>query len=186
LLWRVNGKLKVICVSGKAQHGKDTVASIMKEQLEMRGNSVLICHYADLVKYICTKFFDWNGNKDEYGRTLLQYVGTDVIRTKEPDYWVDFIIEVLKFFPDTWDYVIIPDTRFPNECQRMKAEFHSVSVRVDRPGFESNLTEEQKKHPSETSLDSYKFDAYIHNKGTIKTLEHEVIKFLEEKCYEKE
>ena len=42
---------KVICISAKAQHGKDTTATILKSALEERGNEVLIFHYADLLKY---------------------------------------------------------------------------------------------------------------------------------------
>lgn len=51
--------MKVICISGKAQNGKDTTAGFMKEILEARGNRVLIAHFGDLVKYICKTFFDW-------------------------------------------------------------------------------------------------------------------------------
>ena len=88
---------KILLVSAKAQHGKDSVAEIAKEQLELKGKKVLICHYADLLKYICKTFFDWDGNKDDKGRTLLQYVGTDVIRNKNhaPNYWVGFIVDLL-------------------------------------------------------------------------------------------
>ena len=56
------------------------------------GYSTLIVHYADLLKYMCKTFFGWNGEKDEFGRSLLQRVGTDCIRNVEPDYWVDFVI----------------------------------------------------------------------------------------------
>ena len=106
--------MKVICISGKARHGKDTLAGILKNHLEDQGNRVLIAHFGDLVKYICEKFFDWDEQKDERGRTLLQYVGTDVVRTQEPNFWTDFIKKVLTLFPDEWDYVLIPDCRFPN------------------------------------------------------------------------
>ena len=110
---------EIIVISGHAQHGKDTVARMIRSDLEEHGNSVLITHYGDLVKYICKTFFDWNGEKDEYGRTLLQYVGTDVIRKAQPDFWVGFIIQILRFFPDVWDYVLIPDARFPNEIRAL-------------------------------------------------------------------
>lgn len=107
--------MKVIVISGKAQHGKDTTAGFMKSALESDGYSVLIAHYGDLVKYICKTFFGWDGQKDEYGRSLLQRIGTDVIRAQDQDYWVRFIGTILWFFKDEWDYVLIPDCRFPNE-----------------------------------------------------------------------
>ena len=109
--------MKVICISGKAQNGKDTTASFMKQALEDKGQRVLIAHFGDLVKYICKTFFGWDGQKDERGRTLLQYVGTDKIRAVSPDYWVDFIVNILTIFKDEWDYVLIPDCRFPNEYE---------------------------------------------------------------------
>ena len=79
-------------ISGHAQNGKDTVASMIGNDLKKHGYRVLITHYGDLVKYICKTFFNWNGKKDDYGRTILQYVGTDIIRHAEPDYWVEFIV----------------------------------------------------------------------------------------------
>ena len=56
-----------ICISGKAQNGKDTSAEIFKNELVIRGHSVLVIHQADLLKYICKAFFNWNGEKDEAG-----------------------------------------------------------------------------------------------------------------------
>lgn len=164
--------MKVIAISGKARHGKDTTANILRHELESRGNRVLIAHYADLLKYICAKFFGWNGEKDDAGRQLLQYVGTDVIRVKMPDFWVDFIISIMNLFPDTWEYVLIPDCRFPNEIDRLKeAGFDSIHIRVRRPGFESPLSKEQQLHASETALDNVTPSCYIDNNGSIKDLE---------------
>lgn len=159
--------MKIICISGKAQHGKDTTAAYLKEILEGDRHSVLIAHYAGLVKYICKSFFDWNGQKDTYGRTLLQYVGTDVVRQQDPDFWVRFISDVLEFFKDEWDYVLIPDCRFPNEIDHLKERGHQVThLRVVRNNFDNGLSPEQQAHPSETALDNVKADYYIENPGT--------------------
>lgn len=157
--------MNIITISGKAECGKDTSAKEIKNQLENYGYSVLICHYADLLKYICKTFFEWDGKKDEEGRTLLQMVGTETIRTKEPDFWVDFIKQILRLFPSEWDYVLIPDTRFPNEINLMKDEFPTVSIKVVRPNYENSLTEEQRQHVSETALDDFSFDYVLTNPG---------------------
>ena len=61
--------------------------------------------------------------------------------------------KLLELFKDEWDYVLIPDTRFPNEIEGM-ADFNPKHIRIVRPGF-NMLTEEQQKHPSETALDNY-------------------------------
>lgn len=158
--------MKIICIAGKARHGKDTAANYMKKKIELSGKKVLIMHYADLLKYICKTIFNWNGVKDEKGRQLLQYVGTDVIRQQAPDYWVDFVIGVLNMFYGDWDYVLIPDCRFPNEIERLKeAEFDTISVKIVRDDFVSELTSEQQEHISETALDDYEFNYIIHNKS---------------------
>lgn len=157
--------MKVILISGKAGHGKDTLAGYMKDYLESRKFKVLIVHYGDLLKYICKSLFGWDGQKDDYGRTLLQRVGTDVIRKKEPDYWVRFVSDMLWFFPDEWDYVLIPDVRFPNEIEGL-AGFDPYHIRIDRPGF-NMLTEEQQHHISETALDEYPYDLLVRNTGTL-------------------
>ena len=166
---------KVICISAKAQHGKDTTATIMKSALEVRGNKVLIFHYADLLKYLCKEYFGWNGEKDDAGRTLLQYVGTDIVRTKDPNYWVNFAVSFLKMFEDEWDYVLIPDCRFPNEVNTMQTHFDTLYIRVIRPNFKSPLSEEQQKHPSETSLDNYMYDELICNNSDVLHLGAKVI-----------
>ena len=169
--------MKVICISGKAQHGKDTTAGYLMEALENQGKKVLIAHYGDLVKYVCEKFFGWDGVKDENGRTILQKVGTDLIREQEPIYWVGFIDSILYFCSDYagWDYVLIPDCRFPNEVDFLKENnWDVVHVRVIRnqPGFVSPLTEEQQKHISETAMDDYPIDIRVENSGTLEQLKN--------------
>lgn len=156
--------MKIILVSGKARHGKDTAAELMASMLHAKGMSAKIIHYADLLKYLCKQYFNWNGEKDDAGRTLLQHVGTDVIRAQNPDYWVDFVISFVRLFEKEWDFVIIPDTRFPNEIERWKQEGFDVSyIRVVRPEFQSDLSEEQMNHPSETALDHYPADFLVNN-----------------------
>lgn len=175
--------LKIFCISGKARHGKDTVANIMKEYFENNGKKVLIAHYADLLKYICKTFFNWDGKKDDNGRSLLQYIGTDVIREQQPDYWVNFIYSILKLFKNEWDYVIIPDCRFSNEIEFLKIRGLEVyAIRVNRACsspdskiFNGNLTLEQSNHISETALDKYNFDYIVNNDSDIEHLRGKVI-----------
>ena len=172
-------KTKVICISGKAQHGKDTTAHFIKEYLEEHGKSVLIMHYSDLLKFIVRTYFGWNGEKDKDGRALLQYVGTDVIRRQSPDYWTDFAVGLIRMFPDEWDYVILADCRFPNEVECFKnTEFDTFHLRVIRAPFVSPLTPEQQLHPSETALDGVKADDYLLNTGTLEEYQTKVYRML--------
>ena len=167
--------MKVICISGKAGHGKDTVAGMMAEMLESDGYSTLVTHFADLVKYVCKMFFGWNGEKDEYGRSLLQRVGTDIVRAKDPDYWVGFVAEMMSMFDGEWDYVLVPDCRFPNEVDYLKASgFNTEHIRVFRKDYVGLLTNEQKSHPSEIALDGVKPDRYIENDGSLEDLRRKI------------
>ena len=175
----MNKKPTVILLSGKSGSGKDFVANIMKEKLEQKGNKVLVTHYADLLKYILKTFFDWDGQKDEHGRHLLQYVGTDVIRRQNPNYWVDFVKDIIIMFSNNWDYILIPDARFPNEITRMFcSNFRTISIRITRLNYISKLTDEQQQHESETALDSYSFDYYMTNDGTLDGVTKEVDNFI--------
>lgn len=177
--------MRILAISGKARHGKDTFAEYVKERLEQDGHSVLITHYADLLKYICCKFFGWDGKKDDEGRVLLQKIGTDVVRVQKPNFWVNFLIDILDMFPNEWEYVLIPDCRFPNEIIRfVQFGFDITHIRVVRPGFASPLTKEQRMHESETALDKTKPDYAIINDGTLEDLRTKSNEFVEEVLYE--
>ena len=160
--------MKVICISGKARSGKDTSAEIIKKLLLGSGKRVLITHYADLLKFVCKSYFRWDGNKDERGRNLLQHVGTDIFRAEDEDFWVRFVCRMILASRREWDYVIIPDARFPNEITYLKDKLLDVThIRIIRDEPDEMLTDEQKAHSSETALDNVVPDKTIYNNGTI-------------------
>lgn len=66
--------MKIIAISGKAQHGKDTTAEFLKSELETHGYKVQIAHYADLLKYICNFIF-----KSRLGKILNSLAVNEVI-----------------------------------------------------------------------------------------------------------
>lgn len=172
LVLRRNNK---IFITGNC--GKDSTADILKKHFDQIGKKTLITHYADLVKYVCKTFFEWNGEKDEYGRSLLMRVGTDEIRATYPDFWVKFICDIISIYNHKWDYVMIPDCRFPNEIEYVKARgFDVKTIRVNRLNYLSLLTEEQQKHSSETSLDNYEFDYIVNSESGLDKLEKEIHK----------
>lgn len=171
--------IKIITISGKAEAGKDLTATILKEKLELKNKRVLITRYADLVKYFAKQYFNWDGNKDEKGRTLLQWLGTDNVRKKEPNYWVDFIKGFVKLFQNEFDYVLIPDCRFPNEINLWKQDgWNITALHIERLNYENHLTLEQRLHPSEIALDNFNFDYYIKSKNNIEDLKEKINDFL--------
>jgi hypothetical protein len=154
--------MKIILISGKAEAGKDTTAEILKEILYPFGLESIRLAYGDYVKTTAREIWGWNGSKDEAGRALLQWWGTECVRQKEPTFWVDSVIRLVKVLPDNIDFVFIPDVRFPNEITAwQEAGFDIISVRVERPGHVSALNAEQLKHISETALDNWAFDVVL-------------------------
>lgn len=159
----------ITLIAGKAQHGKDFTAEKMQMFFAAAGETTVIMHYADLLKFYARTYLGWNGKKDEHGRTLLQVLGTQV-RKKDPDYWVNAVLAGLQVLGEYMDHLIIADCRFPNELDAVKEFFKDsdikvVTVRVERPGFDNGLTETQKAHPSETALDGRVFDHVLTNTG---------------------
>lgn len=164
--------MKVFLISGKAGHGKDTFAGMLQKELEALGGKVLMPHFADLVKFYAQKYLNWNGEKDETGRQLLQAIGNNSFRQSFPSYWAEITAKCVNVMGEYFgfDYAIIPDTRYPNEIDVVK-EYNSdtVTVRIVRYNEDSTiweneeLTQKQKENPSETSLDNYAFDYIIEN-----------------------
>lgn len=173
---------KVILISGNAQHGKDQTAQFIKSELEQWGRTVLILHFADYIKRYCT-MMGWDGKtKDEYWRTKLQYLGTEKIRQElnMPNFHVNRICEDIQILSDEYDYFLIPDCRFPNEVHYTRATFpeQTMDIRVVRNNFKSSLTDEQKSHISETSLDAFNFTYEIYNDGNLDDLYDTVYDFV--------
>lgn len=166
--------MNLILLSGKAGAGKTTVQKIIEQQLTARGYVCQSANFADLVKYVSKSFCGWNGEKDDAGRLLLQTVGTDIVRAEDELYWIRFIKDMISFFGDVYDFMIVGDARFPNEIEYFKdgCEFgyiqnldRVISVRIEREELtDCNISAENAKHSSETSLDNYEFDITVINK----------------------
>ena len=150
---------KIITISGKARHGKDTFASFLEESLNAYGRKTYIYHYADPVKMCATNYFGWNGEKDEYGRSLLQNIGTDRARAHDENTWVNIAKAIIENVFYDAEYIIIPDTRFPNEIECWD---NPLTLKVARKNYENDLNESQRAHASETALDNYVFNIEVY------------------------
>lgn len=176
-------KTKIILVSAKARNGKDTFAEYLKLQLEKKGKVVLIDHFAKYIKGYCRQM-GWQGDKDDYWRTKLQLLGTEIIKEQlnYKCFHAKRMCEDIQILTNTFDidYIIIPDTRFKDEIFTIASYFPNdyESVRVNRIDFESDLTDEQKKHKSECDLDDYDFKN-VFNVTTIESLYRLIDKYIE-------
>lgn len=169
---------RLIGLIGYARTGKDTVADYLVDQHEF-----VRLASGDLVRDVLYAANPWittgNGYRrrlqlvvDKFGweetkaipevRRLLQELGTEgVRRTLGEDVWIDETLRRAKACPAD---VVITDTRFPNEAQKVRMA-GGVLVRINRPGVGP-----LNGHSSETLIDSIKADHVVENDGTLEDL----------------
>lgn len=162
----------VIGINGIKRAGKDTAAIYLRHHLRA---DVTTLYWAGLLKRVAAMllglpedyFFD-DKAKDELflvgpgvymtGREFLQKLGTECLRDViHQDFWIQ---RVLREIDAAYaQYILIPDTRFPNEYAAIK-NLGGYVIRVVRPQVETG-----DMHISETALDGYDFDDVIDNSG---------------------
>ena len=151
----------IIGISGKLQSGKDTVADYLVKKY-----GFVRVAFADKLKEIARDLFFWDGQKDDYGRKLLQDIGMKMREVKN-DVWVNYILQKVndkRLVTKNW---VITDVRFKNEADLVHLSGGDL-WRVNRQLDRSN---EFDKHPSETELDNYEnFTTIINNFGTLNEL----------------
>ena len=173
--------MKIIGISGKIGSGKTSLTQHLLKHLDSTWVRIA---YGDLLKievssrfnFILEYCYDSRKNncvpvpaityteKGAYDvpdfpyptvRRLLQWWGTEVRRTEDPDYWVKAMREVLDRCRASKQHagVIVDDVRFPNEAELIK-EQGGLLVRLDTyPGWVCD--QKAASHPSETALDDY-------------------------------
>ncbi len=162
---------EIVVISGKATHGKDETAKRIISALEKEGKTCLIIAVGDALKSTAGKYFGWDGQKDEKGRTILQSMAM-LTRKNNPGVWSNILNELIKALGPEYDYVFVPDVRFPIEAESLKKAFPGKvrSIFIKRINYESTLTMEQQKNITENSMDGYPFNDIIIN-DTLEELE---------------
>lgn len=173
--------MKVILIGGKARSGKDTIADFMIEDLEKMGKKPCKIQIGQYIKYYATRYFGWDGREETKPRTLLQELGTEVIRKKiDPDFHIDRLIQDIRVLSHFYDTFIVSDVRMPNEIEKPKSIFEDVvTIKMLRPSLE--LDSKQKQHSTETALDNYNnFDYIVDNNSTLEDLQIKAKEILKE------
>jgi hypothetical protein len=148
----------LIGVGNKARHGKDTFASMLVDAFRMARVDARRFGHADAV-YAVARMTKGMGAKDP---KVLQDTGME-IRKKDPY----LTIRTMRWaIHDVAPAVaVIPDTRFINEAEAVKAE-HGFLVRVVRYRADGTMHIDPSRpadHPSEVELDGYEWDSVIEN-----------------------
>ena len=174
----------IFLICGKARHGKTTTGNFIRKYAKEQGLDVANTYIALYLKTYAEHFFGWSGKDEDKPRELLQKLGTDIIRKKlgMEYFFINRTIEdinILKYF---FHVIIIDDIRFPIEIEKIKESFKNViSIKILRENFESELSNEQMQHATETALDNYdNYDYIIKNNGSLEELDENVIDILKE------
>jgi len=135
-------------------------------------------HFAYALKKIATDCFDWDGEKDDKGRRLLQVLGTEAGREYNDNIWLDKMREQIEKNVGYANYWLIPDTRFPNEMDfiRCYETMLGMVVEIQRPDLDTG--NENYGHSSETALDGVSSDVVIINDGSMDELRSKAKEFV--------
>ncbi len=172
--------MEIFMFCGKARSGKDTSALILKKILEEKNKKVLILQYSYYIKEFAKKISDWDGSEETKPRSLLQELGTDIIRKKiDEQFFVKKLIEDLRVYEYYFDYIIISDVRFDIEIDEPRKKYNVKAIKITRENKNEILTEKQQSHSTETGLDNYtNFDYEIKNDYDLEYLEQEIRKLV--------
>jgi len=165
---------KIITFSGRARSGKNLSASLIRKGLEKKGVRCFEAAFADWLKCLVAKNFDYDEDKKSEYRTLLQEFGTDKVRLIDKDFWVKIVSMTIDLLKDEYDVFLLTDARFENELDHtvFSHEHQIYNVLVKRDGFH-DLTRKQERHSSEqlAERDPDLFDCVIRNDGNLEDLE---------------
>lgn len=175
----INHNPKIFIISGKARSGKNTVATIICERYKNVKCKKL--SYAYYLKKYLIDISSWDGSEDTKPRDLLQDFGTNFLKNKiNKHFLINRTIEDIKVYSYFYDVIIISDARLIEEIEIPKKEFKNViTIRINKD-CDNNLTDAQKNHITETSLDNYgNFDFNIENNDNYEKLYNNVNNILE-------
>ena len=173
----------IMVVSGKANSGKDTTCEFMDNYVKTKGLKVINLQFSSYIKKYAKEISEWSGEEDSKPRTLLQQLGTDIIRKKiDNNFFINRIIGDIKVYSYYFDFITVSDARLPQEMDAIYNEFKNVyRVKIKRPNFNNNLNKEEKKHITEIALDNYKdYEYIIDNNGTLEELNIKAKKIIDE------
>jgi hypothetical protein len=169
---------KVLVLIGKAGAGKDTVAGMIYDMVSSPRPHAF--RFSEPLKELCETVFGWSakalgdlnykeevlpmvlkridGSSMRTRREVLQYIGTDVFRTMDPEVWISAALRIAAGRASMFDCsgFICTDCRFPNELEALKKHFGEIRVVRLVKDNGSQITSSQ--HASERMIDSLPFD----------------------------
>lgn len=174
-------KLYLIC--GKARAGKDTFAKLIKQEEEKNNKKVCILKLTAPLYRWAEDYFNYDKEKDEKPRELLQTIGYDILQLKlgKKDFLLDYLITTIEILDDYYDVGLITDGRLVHEIEILKEKYPNIKTILLTNKKDNKLTNKEKNHQTEIDLDDYQdFDYIVENKD-MESLKQEALKIVEDK-----
>lgn len=174
-------KLYLIC--GKARAGKDTFAKLIKQEEEKDNNKVCILKLTAPLYSWAEDYFNYDKEKNEKPRELLQALGYDILqlKLKKKDFLLDYLITTIEVLDNYYDIGLITDGRLVHEIEVLKEKYPNIKTILLTNKQDNKLTNKEKNHQTEIDLDDYKdFDYIVENKD-MESLKLEALKIVEDK-----
>lgn len=173
--------MKIFLICGASRHGKDTIGNFIEEYCKQNDIKVCRTQIAKYLKMYVKDYFGWDGSEETKPRTLLQELGTDVIREKlnKPYFFANRTVEDLEILSHFFDVALVTDIRVPLEIETIREKFDDVVViKVNRINYEQEMTEAQQKHKIENAMNDYNNYDYILTNDTLDKLNIDVVEVL--------
>ncbi len=178
--------MKIFILTGKAKTGKTTFGNYLREELKKAYYKPCVMQLTNPLYTYAANYFDWDPNSDEKPREFLQKMGTEIIKEKlgKKTFLLDRLNEDIEILKDFFDTFIITDIRYPEEIAYFKNKYDNVcTIKLVRSDYEDNLSDEERKHITETAMDSYDdFNYILENESldSLKNTAHFIVKNEEE------
>jgi len=148
--------MKIIGIIGKQNCGKDVLAE------EFVHYGYIRIAISDAIKEYIHQLFQipknilWGDSsvRDPRTRKILQEFGTDFARKYDPSIWIRHLQDKIEQQEKSNNHkIVVPDIRFLDEAQALKAAYKTILIKVIRPDATKNKDPQSYKHLSEMSVD---------------------------------
>ena len=170
--------MKIFIIGGKSGSGKTNLAKMLKDYYDKQGEKSVITEYSKYIKIFAKEMIGWDGN-DPKPRKFLQDMGMFIRKNIDSNFLIDRMKQDLLIYEKYFDNVIISDARFIDEIESIKKDNpNTYTIHLINTN-ENSLSEEEKNHISEVSLDDYVADYNIEI-SSLEELQVEMENILEE------
>lgn len=173
----------ILVVAGKSGSGKDTFCKMLKEYVKEKELKTINLQFSSYIKTYAKNITNWDGSEDTKPRTLLQELGTEIIRNNiDKKFFINRIIDDIKVYSYFFDIITISDARLPEELDEIYSAFNNVyKINIKKDNVINKLDEKQSKHHTEIALDNYdNYNFIIENNGSLDELKEKMINIIDE------